>query len=160
MTAHPIAHGTLAFLLGTVALLVGAGCLGTEGETEAGSSSRITVSDAYVPQPAGDVAAAYMTITNNGGVTDTLVGVQTEASRLAEVHETTMDGATVSMRAVESLDIPAGEMIALEPGRFHVMLVEPIAPIEVGDQVLLVLTFQEAGNVEVLADVVASGGSR
>lgn len=155
MTVHPIARGTLAFLLGTIALLVGTGCLGAEGGAEAGSSSRITVADAYVPQPAGDVAAAYMTITNDGGGNDTLLGVRTEASRIAE-----MEGPTVSMRAVESLEIPAGEVVALEPGRFHVMLIEPTAPLEVGDQILLVVTFEEAGDVEVLAEVVASGGMR
>jgi len=160
MTVHPIARGTLAFLLGTIALLVGTGCLGAEGGAEAGSSSRITVADAYVPQPAGDVAAAYMTITNDGGGNDTLLGVRTEASRIAEVHETTMEGPTVSMRAVDSLEIPAGEVVALEPGRFHVMLIEPTAPLEVGDQILLVVTFEEAGDVEVLAEVVASGGMR
>lgn len=152
-------HGVLPGLLAAIALLVGVGCLGTDGGAET-VGSRISISDAYVPEPPGDVAAAYLHITNDGDRGDTLLSVRTDASRLAELHETVMDGASVSMRPVDALTIPAGETVALDPGGFHVMLIDPVAPLAEGGQVRLVLTFEAAGEIEVLADVVATGGPR
>jgi copper(I)-binding protein len=64
------------------------------------------------------------------------------------------------MRPVDALTIPAGETVALDPGGFHVMLIDPVAPLAEGGQVRLVLTFEAAGEIEVLADVVATGGPR
>ena len=154
-----IKHGALPGLLAAVILLVGAGCLGADGATEA-EGSRISISDGYVPEPPGDVAAAYLQISNEGDGGDTLLSVRSDGSRLAELHETVMDGASVSMRPVDALTIPGGQTVALEPGGFHVMLIDPVAPLEEGGQVRLVLTFEAAGEVEVLADVVATGGAR
>lgn len=149
----------LPYLLAALALLVGAGCVGADGATES-VGSRISVSDPYIPDPPGDVAAAYLHISNDGDGGDTLLGVRSDASRVAELHETVFEGGSVSMRRVDALAIPAGETVALEPGGFHVMLIDPVAPLEEGGQVRLVLTFEAAGEVEVLADVVHTGGPR
>ena len=154
-----IKRGALPGLLAVVAILVGAGCLAADSGAEA-TGSRISVSDAYVPEPPGDVAAAYLQISNEGDGGDTLLSVRSDGSRLAELHETVMDGASVSMRPVDALTIPGRQTVALEPGGFHVMLIDPVASLADGGQVRLVLTFEAAGEIEVLADVVATGGPR
>ena len=63
------------------------------------------------------------------------------------------------MRAVPSLDIPAGRSVTLEPGSYHVMLVDLAHPLSVGDKVPLTLTFQNAGTIDVVA-VVEPGAPR
>lgn len=120
--------------------------------------------------------AAYMTLTNGGDVDDALVEVavsDTVAGR-AELHETRPvgegdggddhddeghgddHGSMMEMVHVDRIPIPAGETVHLEPGGFHVMLLELAAPLEAGSEFELTLTFAEAGEVTVTA-VVGDG---
>ncbi len=46
--------------------------------------------------------------------------------------------------------------MALKPGGYHVMLIELVAPLEVGQTIPVTLTFAEAGTIEVTATVRAS----
>ncbi len=104
---------------------------------------------------AGGNAAAYFTVINHGRAPDRLLGVETSAARSAALHLTTMDDDVMRMRPVEFLDIPAGETIVLEPGGYHAMLTETTPGLAVGVQVALRLTFEQAGLIEVAADVRA-----
>ena len=65
------------------------------------------------------------------------------------------DGATgmMEMRPVDRVEIPAGETVALEPGGYHIMLLELAAPLEAGTTVEVTLTFEESGEQVVTADV-------
>lgn len=124
--------------------------------------------------------AAYFTITNSGDLDDALVAASVDpaiAAR-AEVHETVaagpgdgtgdgmgadqgMGGDTgrgdgdgmMQMREVDRVAIPAGESVALEPGGYHVMLLDLAAPLETGDTIDLTLTFEESGEQVVTAEV-------
>ena len=49
----------------------------------------------------------------------------------------------------DGLELPAGEQVSLEPGGYHVMLLELQAPIAEGDTVPVTLTFEKAGEVQV-----------
>jgi copper(I)-binding protein len=66
---------------------------------------------------------------------------------------TAMGGGMMTMRPVERIDVPAGETVALEPGGYHVMLLDLAAPLEVGATVEVTLTFESAGTQVVTADV-------
>jgi copper(I)-binding protein len=103
--------------------------------------------------PGARTGSAYFTIRNDGHNDERLVGVASPASKSAEVHQTTMDGNVMRMRAVPTLDIPAGRSVTLEPGSYHVMLVGLAHSLSLGDKVPLTLTFQNAGTVDVVADV-------
>jgi copper(I)-binding protein len=67
-----------------------------------------------------------------------------------------MDGkegdAMMGMRPIESLELPAGEEVSLEPGGYHIMLFELKAPIADGDTIPVTLTFEKAGEVTVDAE--------
>lgn len=141
------------------------------------------ISDAWARASADGQAngAAYMTITG-GDRDDRLIGaaVSPEVAARAEVHETVMAddgdtdmanggtgssgtgmsgtgmsgmGGTMTMREVDAIDIPAGEDVALEPGGYHVMLMELVEPLVAGDQFDLTLTFEQAGDVTVTLEV-------
>lgn len=130
----------------------------------------ITVSGAYVRQPASPgVVAAYLTITNGGKEPDTLVAVASGAAASTTLHD--VPGAVSGSTSGEHqptgpLTIAPGQTIALSPGRGHIMLEKLTGPLKVGDQVSLVLTFQRSGQLLVEAPVIAisapapTGGTR
>ena len=64
----------------------------------------------------------------------------------------TMAG-SMTMQEVDSIAIPAGEKVALEPGGYHVMLMELAKPLEVGSTFELTLTFAKAGDITVEVEV-------
>jgi len=103
--------------------------------------------------PGTSVSAAYMTLKNQGDEAAEVVGVSAREYARAELHETVHEGDNAGMRAVNSLTIPAGERISLEPGGLHLMLHEPDSRLEAGDWVTLMLTFDDGQLLEVTAPV-------
>lgn len=99
--------------------------------------------------------AAYLTITNSGGE-DRLVEVSSPLGS-ASVHSTTTDGGVMRMRAVEELEIPAHSTVALKPGATHVMVSGLNRPLEVGQGVVLELSFERSGRRRVTATVRPAG---
>ena len=118
--------------------------------------------------------AVYVEITNAGGVDDALVDVSVDPSvaARAELHETTAAeptddtdddgmgegsgttmGGMMEMRPVEEIPVPAGGSVSLEPGGYHIMLLELAAPLEVGATIEVTLTFAEAGDLVLEAEV-------
>jgi copper(I)-binding protein len=55
----------------------------------------------------------------------------------------------MGMKEVDQIDIPAGETVTLEPGGYHIMLIDLAKPIESGDTVPVTLDFEKAGKIEV-----------
>jgi copper(I)-binding protein len=87
-----------------------------------------------------------------------LLAVRTAIGR-AELHQMAMEGQTMSMRAVDGVDLPAGQPVNLSSGGLHVMLMDLKHQVREGDVVPLTLVIQEKGkkpqNVEVKATVKA-----
>ena len=89
---------------------------------------------------------AFMNITAKDGAK--LVGVSSPVAGVAELHEMKMEGDIMKMRAVPVLDLPAGQMVQLKPGGYHLMLQDLQAPLMKDTAVPLTLTFQDAKGVE------------
>jgi hypothetical protein len=109
--------------------------------------------------------AAYMDIVNDGEADDALVSARVDATVAArvEMHETVPSGsggmgaspgAMMEMRPVERIELPAGETVSLEPGGFHLMLIDLAEPLAVGGTVQLTLTFEGAGEMTLTVDVL------
>jgi len=86
-----------------------------------------------------------------------LVGAESTAAGAVEVHEMSMDGNVMRMRAVPRLDLPAGKTVELKPGGYHMMLIDLKRPLKKGDSVPLRLKIENkdntVSNVEVKAEV-------
>jgi len=69
--------------------------------------------------------------------------------------DTTMDmtSGEMVMREVDGVDIVAGEMLMLKPGGYHVMIIDLVAPLEMGQTFDVTLTFDKAGDVVVPVEV-------
>jgi copper(I)-binding protein len=74
-----------------------------------------------------------------------LVEVTTPVAGRVELHQMAMDGQTMRMRAVESIELPAGQTVNLASGGYHVMLFDLHRQLKDGEQVPLTLTVQGAG---------------
>ncbi len=101
----------------------------------------------------GVTSAAYMVIVNTGSAPDQLVKVTTEAAGAAELHNVLTENNVAQMRPVPTVEVPAGGQVELKPGGYHVMLVDVKRTLRPGDVVPLTLTFQNAGEVQVNAEV-------
>lgn len=89
---------------------------------------------------------AFMRLTAKDGAR--LVRIETPVAGVAEVHEMKMEGDIMKMRAVPALDLPAGKTVELQPGGYHVMLLDLKAPLAKGSTVPVTLVFQDAKGVE------------
>jgi hypothetical protein len=102
----------------------------------------------------GDVvSAAYMIIRNPGGTPDRLIKAESDAANIVELHTSEMKDGVMSMSQVEAIEAPANGEVTLEPGGFHVMLIDVTKELKVGDTVNLTLTFENAGEMDVQATV-------
>lgn len=93
--------------------------------------------------PGQKVGGVYMEIVSPRDAR--LAGVASPLAGAAEVHSMTMDGGTMRMRAVKSLDLPAGTPVKLAPGGYHVMLFDLKKPLVAGQKVPLTLVIEETG---------------
>ena len=89
---------------------------------------------------------AFMSLTAKEAVA--LVGVSSPIAGVAEVHEMKMEGDIMKMRAVPTLDLPAGKKVDFKPGGYHVMLMDLKAPLALGSTVPVTLTFKDAKGVQ------------
>ena len=72
----------------------------------------------------------------------------------SEMTTTTAMGAgTMTMKPVKSIELAAGTKVELKPGGYHIMLLELVKPLKVGDSIELTLTFSTAGEKTVTAEV-------
>jgi periplasmic copper chaperone A len=114
----------------------------------------LTVEHAWVRAlPGSDVAAAYMTLRNQGARPLTVIGVRSSIARMAMIHETKLVAGESTMRAHERLTIAAGASVRLAPGGLHVMLGMLTHPLAVGAEVPLVLLLEDGATVAVNARV-------
>jgi hypothetical protein len=121
----------------------------------------LTVKDAVMrPTPGGSTnTAAYLTVENGGKAADTLVSVSCGCAAKVQLHEMSMAGGMMRMRALpQGLAVPAGGTAALKPGGSHVMVMGLKAPLVSGQTVPMTLTFAKAGKVTVPFKVTAAVG--
>ena len=93
-----------------------------------------------------------------------LIAASSPLAGVVEVHEMAMDGNVMKMRAVPSLELPAGRAVELKPGGYHVMLMDLKQELKPGETVPVTLVIEGAGgkreNVEIKAAVKALADSQ
>lgn len=109
----------------------------------------VEVKDAWVRTSVQGQKAtgAFMKITAKEGAR--LVSGASPVAGVVEIHEMTMDGNVMKMRALANgLDLPAGKTVDLKPGGFHVMLMDLKAALPKDSTVPLTLVFKDAKGAE------------
>jgi copper(I)-binding protein len=97
--------------------------------------------------PGQRATGAFMHLMAKNGAR--LVAASTPVAGLAEVHEMKLEEGVMRMRALPGgLELPAGKMVELKPGGFHLMLLDLKQPLPKESTLALTLVFQDAKGVE------------
>src|SRR5260370_756721 len=73
------------------------------------------------------------------------------------LHQMAVEGGMMKMRAVPSLELRPGARIELQPGGYHLMLLDLKHPLKAGDKFPMMLTFERGGPVTVPVQVEPMG---
>lgn len=108
------------------------------------AQAQVTVKDAWVrgTVPQQKASGAFMQLTSEKEVR--LVAAQSPVANVVEIHEMVMDKDVMKMRQIPGLDLVPGQVLALKPGGFHVMLIDLKGQLKGGDVVPITLTFEDA----------------
>ena len=115
----------------------------------------VAVGDAWVRAtvPQQKATGAFMQLT--AAQHARLVDVRSPIAGSVELHQMSMSDNVMKMRHVAALDLPAGQMVALKPGGYHVMFFDLKAPVKAGDKVPLTLVVEgrdkQRQEIEVIA---------
>lgn len=105
--------------------------------------------------PDGSNTAAYMVIENRGSQADRLIRVEGDAAEAIEIHKSEIQGDIMTMRPVDSIEIPAKSQTRLQPGGYHIMLINLHQPLSDGDRISLRLIFEKSGPIDLEVEVRA-----
>ena len=128
--------------------------------TALAAQAQVKVDDPWVratvaPQKA---TGAFMQLTSARPVK--VVAVSSPVADMVEIHEMKMEDGVMKMRAVDALPLPAGQVVALKPGSYHVMLMGLKAPIKAGESVALTLTVEGADGKRAAVEIKAQARAK
>jgi len=98
-----------------------------------------------------DATGAYMTLTAREPLT--LLGAETPAAGIVEIHQMKLVGDVMKMSAAETLPLKPGEPLQFAPNGYHFMLMDLKTPFRVGSAIPMKLRFRDARGVARTVDV-------
>jgi copper(I)-binding protein len=109
------------------------------------AEAQVSVSDPWIRAtvPQQKAGGAFMQLRSAKAAR--LVEVRTPVAGRVELHQMAMEGQTMRMRAVDAIELPAGQTVNLASGGYHVMLFDLKRQLKEGEQVQLTLTVLDAG---------------
>jgi hypothetical protein len=108
--------------------------------------------------PGATVLAAYMVLSNSADTQSMITRIESPDFRDTRIHRTVVEDGVAKMLSVEHLQVPAHGSVTLEPGGMHLMLFDPLRPLQAGDTVTLVVHESNGDSVTVQAPVVRMTG--
>lgn len=129
----------LSFLLAGLLLCTGA---------QATAADHVHASHAWIRVLPGDLpAGGYVTLRNDSDQPVALNGARSPAYADVMLHRSSTAGGMSRMTMVDTLTVPAHGDAVLAPAGYHLMLMQPIAPVKPGDTVKLTLTFSDGSTL-------------
>lgn len=131
--------------LATVALVLGLSTLAAC--VDPGPVIRVEDAWSRPSAPSGSMpGVAYLSIVNEGGAADRLIGARSKRCRTVEIHETRVVDDRMSMVPVrEGLPVGRRSTVAFKPGGLHLMLLGLTEPLRAGESYEMTLTFERVG---------------
>jgi hypothetical protein len=119
------------------------------------ATTEFEIVDAYAPAmpPGTRIGAAYLRMRNGSSQDVVLVAASSPAADSVELHNHSNDGGVMRMRRVQEMVVPAAQVLALEPGGQHLMLIDLKQPLAAGATLTLTLSFADGSARTVLAAV-------
>lgn len=147
MNRHRLPHFPRALrrLAALVLLVPGAATASPAPAAAQGADCLPTVEDAWIRMPPANLPmmAGYARIANPCRVPLAIVGARSAAFADTSLHETRVEGGVSRMRATPALRLAPGGSAVLEPGGFHLMLMQPVKPLRAGERVVVEFTLED-----------------
>ena len=93
-----------------------------------------------MPMP---MMGGFATVRNPCEAPVRVVGASSPSFGSVELHETTRVDGVSRMRHLHALDVPAGGSVQLAPGGLHLMLMQPVAALQLGARVPVELELED-----------------
>ena len=142
------------------ALTLGIACFASsivQAQPTRGSPLTVSQSAVVATAPGQASVAVYLSIENLDKRTDYLVAITSPIAAEAVLHFMDMDGNVMKMREVERLSVAPSSKMSLQPDSgYHIMLTGLKQSLKAGNDIPLTLTFEHAGQMEIMARVVAN----
>ena len=124
------------------------------------SAATLEIHGAWIREapPNASVLAAYMIISNTGTTDAQITDVASPDFEHAELHRTVVEGGIARMIRINSLEIPAGKALSLDPGGIHLMLIDPQRALHEGDSVTLTIRTGDGASTTLSVPVVRETG--
>lgn len=107
--------------------------------------------------PGMPMGAVYGHIENKGDEDVTLISIEVDSARMAEVHESIEIDGMMRMREIVPFTIPAGEIVILKPAGRHIMLMGLSRALVQGQSIELSVTFSNGEKVQTSAVIGGFG---
>lgn len=160
-------------LMGLTAAACGSDEPSTSATAAAAAADELRIEGAWARTSPAMVTAGAAYVAMTSPIDDALTGASVDPSiaGTVELHETvaadmgeagtamdtSMSGGTaepaMEMRPVSAIDLPAGQTVTLAPGGLHIMMLDLVAPLELGQTFTMTLTFEQAGSRDVSVTV-------
>ncbi len=128
-------------------------------EASAAETIRVDNAQSRAMLPGTNVGGGYLSVTNTGPESDTLLAVTSNRAKSVQLHRMRVENGIMIMRELkEGIEIPAGGTVVFKPGAYHLMFVGVTERFKRGETIKATLTFAKAGAVEVAFAVGSAGG--
>ncbi len=144
-------HISTALLFGLISLV----------SNPASANPNLVVSHAWVREapPGASVQAGYMELRNNSSQIIKISAISSPEFASIEMHRMFTQDGMMRMQQQDTLNIPANGMLRLEPGSYHLMLLNPVSYLNAGNAVRFTLTTASGTSIDVNAIVKTDNGS-
>jgi copper(I)-binding protein len=114
----------------------------------------VTVTNARIRLLPGDLPlAGYFDLVNQGKQPLTLTAASSPAFKMVHLHRSIEQDGKSMMVPAGNLEIKPGTALHFAPGGYHLMLMERIKPLQVGDNVPITLRFTNKQTLQVIFEV-------
>lgn len=118
--------------------------------TDFARASTLVSDDLWLRQsvPGAENGAGFGTLRNISDEDIVIVAAYSNAASDVELHRHIHRDGQMSMEQIEALSVPAGDAVTLQPGGYHLMLMELHQPLEPGNEYQLTLRLSNGERVE------------
>lgn len=122
--------------------------------SEAFAELPITVMNGRIRLLPGDLPlAGYFDVVNRGTRPLILTAVSSPAFKIVRVHRSIEQDEKSMMVPAGNIEISPGATLRFVPGDYHLMLMERVKPLQVGDKVPITLHFEGRQTLQVMFEV-------
>ncbi|MHB8535850.1 MAG: copper chaperone PCu(A)C [Sulfuricaulis sp.] len=114
----------------------------------------VTVTNARIRLLPGDLPlAGYFDLVNRGRRPVALTAASSPAFEMVHLHRSIERDGTATMVTADDIKVKPGATLHFAPGGYHLMLMQRVKPLQVGDKVPMTLQFADRQTLRVIFEV-------